>query len=341
MKIWFPVIRGGSGTDVYTRRLAQALERQGIATELTWFPSYFQIAPFLLRRSQPPPGIHIIHTNSWNGFAFRYHPIPLVVTVHLNVLDPVYKPYKSVAQRLFHGIAIRRYEEASFRAASAVTTVSESTRRSLHHTTNGKPVQVIYNWVDTTSYSPAVDYRPPSSRPFQLLFVGNLSRRKGADLLGPIMRELGPGFELQLTSGIRGYKVKGLTENMNPLGRITDEGRLIEIYRRCDALLFPSRLEGFSLAPLEAMACGKPVIATHASSLPEVVVHGVTGFLCPRDNIAAFAAACRKLADNHQLLLSYGEAARRRATEFFSQEVIIPRYIALYEKLAEQAEARA
>ncbi len=338
MKIWFPVIKGGSGTDVFTRRLADALKRRGIATEITWFSTYYQFAPFLLRYVSPPPGTNIIHANSWNGFAFKRPGIPLVVTAHLNVLDPIYQPYKNPAQQLFHDIAIRRFERASFRAASAITVVSESTRRSLGETAKRQAMQVIYNWIDTAAFTLGDRYRPPSTRPFQLLFVGNLPRRKGADLLAPIMKELGPGFELHFTSGIRRYKPEELTDNMRPLGRIADEGRLIEIYRQCDALLFPSRLEGFSLVPLEAMACGKPVIATNISSLPEVVLDGVTGFLCPKDDIAAFVTACRNLAYDPETLRQYGKAARRRAEELFSEDIIIPQYISLYEKLADSRE---
>jgi glycosyltransferase involved in cell wall biosynthesis len=152
------------------------------------------------------------------------------------------------------------------------------------------------------------------------------------------MKRLGPGFELQFTSGIRAHRAKSLSENMRPLGPITDERRLIETYRQCDALLFPSRQEGFSLVPLEAMACGKPVIATHTSSLPEVVENGVTGLLCARDDIAAFVSACRKLADNPEILLAYGQAARRRAEELFSEERVMPQFIDLYRNLADRLE---
>jgi len=86
------------------------------------------------------------------------------------------------------------------------------------------------------------------------------------------------------------------------------------------------------------MACGKSVIAANTSSLPEIVEDGVTGLLCPPDNIPAFVAACRKLADNPEILYKHGQAAIRRAEEIFSEERIIPQYIALYEKLAAETE---
>src|SRR3989338_5994995 len=154
MKIWFPVIKGGSGTDVFTRRLAEALERRGVAAEVTWFPRHFQFAPFFLSFVRPPSGTQVIHTNSWNGFVFKRWRIPLLVTAHLNVLDPIYGSYKNPAQHLFHEIAIRRFERASFHAATAITAVSESTRQSLGDTLEGLAARVIYNWVDTTNFTP-------------------------------------------------------------------------------------------------------------------------------------------------------------------------------------------
>jgi len=334
MKVWFPLIEGGSGTDVFTRRLANALERRGIAVEVTWFHRYYQFAPLLLRHVRVPDGTNIIHANSWNGFAFKRAGIPLVVTEHLPVLDSAYRPYKRLAQHIFHQTLVRRYEIASFRSASVITAVSRSAASSLARTFDIDTAQVISNWVDTATFFPDSGEPPRTARPLRLLFVGNLSRRKGADMLFPIMQKLGPKFELRFTSGLQTLRDIPITENMIPLGQLNGDEDLLRAYYGCDAFLFPSRFEGLPLAPLEAMACGKPVIATNISSLPEVVQHGVTGFLCPRDDIAAFATACRKLADDPHLLLSYGEAARRRAEEVFSEEVIIPQYIELYEKLA-------
>lgn len=60
------------------------------------------------------------------------------------------------------------------------------------------------------------------------------------------------------------------------------------MYNFCDILLLPSCREGFGYAVAEAMACGKPVICTNSSSLPELVMEGKGGFLCEQDNIEDF-----------------------------------------------------
>ena len=333
MKIWFPAIQGGSGTDVYTRRLADALGRHGITTEVTWFSAQYQFAPFLLRGISPPSGTGVIHANSWNGFAFKRSGIPLVVTEHLNVSDPLYSPHKNLPQRLYHEALVRRFMAASFQAASAITAVSHFTAAGIARTLGAYPVQVIHDWIDTQAFSPESDNRRPPHRPLRLLFVGNLSRRKGADLLTPVMEALGSEFELRFTSGLRrGTRIpKG--PNMVALGRLTQDSELIDAYRQCDVLFYPSRFEGFGLPLVEAMACGKPVIGTNTSSLPEIVEDGVTGILCPVDDVTAFAAACRKLADNPEMLHQYGQAAERRVKERFSEDLIIPRYVQLYESV--------
>lgn len=334
MKIWFPVIRGGSGTDVYTRRLSEALARRGITTAITWFPIHYEFAPFLLKNVPPPPATTVIHVNSWNGFAFKRQGIPLVVTEHLNALDELYSPYKNLAQRIYHETLIRRFVLASFRVASAVTAVSSFTASGLARTLSIRNAEVIYNFIDTQAFCPQEQDRRSPDQPFRLLFVGNLSRRKGSDLLGPIMRELGPRFKLSFTSGLRGSRTRLCAPNMAPLGRITDDSELIRIYQRCDALLFPSRFEGLPIAPLEAMACAKPVIAARSSSLPEIVQDRVSGILCPTDDVRAFASACRRLSESPQILWDYGLAARRRVQSLFSEEIVVSQYLALYQKVA-------
>ena len=116
-------------------------------------------------------------------------------------------------------------------------------------------------------------------------------------------------------------------------GRIDDMHQMVECYRSCDALLFPSRLEGFGLAALEAQACGLPVIATQGSSLVDVVEDGRTGLLCTMDDVEAFVAAARRLAKNPTEWREMGEAARQRVATLFSEEQSVSAYIECYRKV--------
>src|SRR5918993_3665751 len=121
MKIWLPAIQGGSGADVFTLRLCEAIRREGLDAEISWFPNFYELFPFLLRRVPPPRGTTIIHANSWNAFAFKRASIPLIATEQLGVLNPAAPAHKNVAQSIYHQTVIRQFMRASFRLASAAT----------------------------------------------------------------------------------------------------------------------------------------------------------------------------------------------------------------------------
>jgi glycosyltransferase involved in cell wall biosynthesis len=333
MKIWLPAIQGGSGADVFTLRLCEALRRNGLDAEISWFPNFYELFPFLLRRIAPPAGTTIIHANSWNAFAFKRKSIPLVVTEQLGVLDRAAQAHKTVPQFVYHQALIRQFVKTSFRLASAATAVSDYTALGLQRSLGINSAKVIYNSVNTETFAPASEREANHSGPFRLLFVGNPIRRKGADLLAPIMRALGAQFELYFTAGRRQLSPQEVASNMFPLGKITNDVDLVKLYQRSDALLFPSRFEGLPIAVLEAMACAKTVIAANTSSLAEVIDDGVNGILCPRDDIDAFVAACRRLANERQICSWYGRAARDCAESRFSEDVVVPQYIDLYQKI--------
>jgi glycosyltransferase involved in cell wall biosynthesis len=329
MKVWFPTIQAGTGSDVFTIRLSEALRKRGIETEITWFNKYYELAPFFLKGKNPPTGTDIIHANTVNGFAFKRSGIPLVVTEFHCVFDPLYRPFKSFLQHFYHQLLVKRFESASFQLADAITAISASTKSSLESVFKLPDVQLIYLWVDTQKYKPLGKSGDRKKRPFRLLFVGNLSKRKGADLLEPIMQRLGNGFELRFTAGMRKKKRSSLLDNMTPLGRLSEK-ELIDEYQKCDALLFPSRFEGFGYVALEAMSCGKPVVATDSSSIPEVVENGVSGLLCPTDDIEAFVNACSQLEENNELCVKMGEEGRKRAKDVFAEDVIVAQYMNFY-----------
>jgi|LZQN01.1.fsa_nt_gb glycosyltransferase involved in cell wall biosynthesis len=144
------------------------------------------------------------------------------------------------------------------------------------------------------------------------------------------MEELGKGFELRYSMGQKSARFSNLPSNCVSLERLRSSEDVARVLRQFDAMLFPSRLEGFGLAPLEAMACGLPVIAAHTSALPEVIEHDVTGLLCSPDDIQAFAEAARRLAEDPNLWSRMRRNARQRVERLFDLNRMISSYLELY-----------
>lgn len=332
MKVWLPAIRGYSGTDVFTHRLAGALARRGVTADITWFPTHYQWAPQVLARRRAPSSVTLIHANAWHGLAFR-RPQPLVLTEHQGVFGRNHRPYRSIAQEFVHTQVMRRYLTRSLALATAVTAVSECSAAGLRDI-GFAGTHVVPNFVDTTRFSPGPTAR--RATPFRLLFVGNFAPLKGSEVLRRLMPRLGPSFELHFTSGLKGIDAGRIADNMRCIGRLTDDSALIDAYRACDAVIVPSYFEGFGYTALEGMACGKPVIASSAGALPEVIADGVSGVLCPPGDVEAFATACHRLAGDSTLRQHMGQAGRGIAVERFSEQAVVPRYLEVYEHVLDR-----
>jgi len=110
-----------------------------------------------------------------------------------------------------------------------------------------------------------------------------------------ILDRLPEAYVLYYTSGLFRGSMKDRRTRAWFRSGAPDRDGLVAAYQSCDMLLAPSRLEGFGIAQAEALACGRPVVTTRISALPEVVDHDRSGFLCPRDDVDAYADAVRRL----------------------------------------------
>jgi alpha-maltose-1-phosphate synthase len=318
MRVWLPYVAGDSGADVWTKLLARGLHDLGHEVIVTRFAHQWQYCPAPLLAHRAPDNLSAVIANTWNAFAFYRRGVPLITIEHHCVLDPAFSPYRSPAQAAFHRTAVAAFEHASMRCATRVVAVSQYTADSIR-LVFGRRVQptVILNGIDTDYFCPDPAAKPAERPPgrFRLLFVGNPSRRKGADRLPAIMAKLGDDFELSFTSGLRDDQLAG-ARNMRALGKLSLD-QLRDAYRQADCLLFPSRFEGFGYAAAEAMACGTAVVCSRGSALPEVVTDGEVGLLCPVDDIDAFCAAVRRLAAEPATRRAMGQRARKRAVACF------------------------
>jgi glycosyltransferase involved in cell wall biosynthesis len=114
----------------------------------------------------------------------------------------------------------------------------------------------------------------------------------------------------------------------------------MEAWRRSSIALAPSVWsEPFGIVVIEAMAMGRPVIASRIGGLIDIVKDGESGFLVPAGNSAALAQAMKRLLDDKSLRERLGQAARQRSQDFRAS-VVIPRIEAVYQKLTKMAVGR-
>ena len=267
MKIAIRQVRGGSGIDVWAENLCQGIRKGGHECSLDLYSGVCQFVPLLTKLQRKNPDSDIIHSNSWNGFAFK-NKQPLVITEHHVIHDPTFNPYRTLPQKIFHQW-IYHCEKKTFDVADAVTCDCKYTKKKLEEVFGYYDSYLVPVGIDNALFKPADVKRSVWNLPEDttlLFFAGNLSKRKGADLLPAIMKQLGENYLLLIASGQRTGSLTDCKNILN-LGRL-DLNQLVEVYNLCDIFLTASRLEGFGLSVAEAMACGKPVVATNCSSLP-------------------------------------------------------------------------
>jgi len=123
----------------------------------------------------------------------------------------------------------------------------------------------------------------------------------------------------------------GVRSSVRFLGKVEDVAAAL---RWADLYLLPTQVESFGLSALEAQATGVPVVGTAAGGLPEVVEHGVTGFLAPPGDVEAMAGGALELLGDAKRWKAASAAARERAA-VFATERVVPRYEDLYRVVAD------
>jgi glycosyltransferase involved in cell wall biosynthesis len=233
-------------------------------------------------------------------------------------------------------------------ACSVVVAVSTSTRDALlAFGLRPASITLIRNGVDTDFYTPgrATDLRAELGlRPDELLIgaVGNIRKPKAYEVLlkaAAAVSERSPGCHFAIVG-------QGDAEQLAPLEKLRDTLGIAarchflgfrrstpELYRNFDVFVSSSRSEGLSLAFLEAMATGLPVVATRSGGPQEVIEQDVSGVLVPIEDPDALAAALLRTLESPEFRVKLGAAARERVVDSFSLEAVLRQYAALYEKL--------
>lgn len=119
----------------------------------------------------------------------------------------------------------------------------------------------------------------------------------------------------------------GIEERVRFLGMRQDVPRLLSVM---NVFVLPSLSEGLSVALLEAMASGKPVVATRVGGSPELVEHGQTGFLVQPEDVRDLAANLMKLLSDPGMMRQFGQQGAERVRQHFSMAAVASRYRDLY-----------
>jgi teichuronic acid biosynthesis glycosyltransferase TuaC len=244
--------------------------------------------------------------------------LPFVVTVHgLDVFNTCF----------LAGIGARRRRAASINVYSAARTVICISGRVQRVLLDGMQQDVrsivVYNGTDTNFFSPSVEgSRPPAEQ--EILVVGNLHAAKGHEVVLRAVAKLRPSFP-QLKCRIIGEgpdrrHLEALAFELELAKRVQFEGRksraeVMEAMRACSVFVLPSRYEGLGCVYLEAMACGKPVVACRGQGIEEIIEHGKNGWLIsswinPTDALDELVKALSTLLDSPELCSRLGTAAR-------------------------------
>jgi glycosyltransferase involved in cell wall biosynthesis len=323
--------------------LKEQCERNGIDTHVMEMKGMFDVGWIRnvcrLVRSE---GVALIHTHEFTGNTYgaliaRLTGVPSVATVH--------------GKNYYWEQSKRRVAYRLVSRIGTMVTVSEDLKRFITKNVGvpEKRIKVIYNGQEAI---PHVRQDEKQRLRAELGLkenesvigtVGSLYPVKGHEyLLEAIPRVLrfypytrfliiGRG---QLESQIKEeLKLRGLENHVHILGFREDVAALLALI---DVFVLPSLSEGLSIALLEAMAAGKPVIATDVGGNPELVVDGANGFTIPPRDSEALAAKLCLLLGKKDLIQKLGENGRRRVQQCFSLQAMASNYEILYETCLNQ-----
>ena len=227
--------------------------------------------------------------------------VPQVVTLHEGALPPGKPAHERLVRLLV-------------RSADVVTAVSHEGAAYAARVGGRPDARVLTNGYDPSEFRAAAPYR--HARPY-VLGVGRLETQKGFDVLIDALAQLA-GDRVDLLLAGEGSErgrlevraaVCGVAERVHLLGE-TDRARTIALLRGAAVVACPSRWEGLPLVCIEALAAGRPVVATAVNGIPEIVRDGETGTLVAPDDAAALAASIQQVLHAPEAAAAIAERGR-------------------------------
>ncbi len=230
--------------------------------------------------------------------------------------------------------------------SDGITAVSDSLRADTYHDLRVRSeIRVIHNFLDCSVHrrAPAPTLRerlcPPDRYSKLVTHVSNFRSVKRADAVVRTFKGIREQVKARLLLVGDGPDLPGAVQLAKELGigahvEITGEQEdVIQLLSVSDLFLLPSSKESFGLAALEAMACEVPVVASRVGGLPEVIDHGLTGFLLPPEDLDGMAAASVTLLSDPALHARIAQAGRQAVRDRFSADKVVPQYEAYYREV--------
>jgi glycosyltransferase involved in cell wall biosynthesis len=292
---------------------------------------------------------HLFYSTTMGALARRLHNVPTVMTFHgdfhkqsgigrfsKRLRDALQGPF--ILKNLDRMIALTTYDADYLEERGA----------------DPARIEIIPNGVDLGTYHPISPelingFRERHHIPTDasmVLFVGRLVDQKGLPFLLEAMPELrrrvpearlmvvGEGPELGRARHLA--RTLGIDDAVSWTGRLSEK-ELVSAYNTSQVVAVPSLWEGMPLVILEAAACGKPVVASNVSGMPEFIEEGGTGFTVnPRDP-GAMAGSIEQVLEDNTLARRMSDRARKKASGEFDLKVQVSRTLDLYQRVMENA----
>ena len=231
--------------------------------------------------------------------------------------------------------------------SNAVTAVSENLKNDTYqHFAVTRDIDVIPNFIDLSRYEGCSTdgvisaFSPKGER---ILFHASnfrpVKRVEDVVKVFSLVRNVMPCKLLLAGDGPERPKIEALCRELGTCNDVHFLGKLKhieEVYSVADAFLLTSETESFGLAALEAMASKVPVISTNTGGIPEINIHGETGFLSNVGDVEDMAANTLMLLQNNETMQLFKQRAFQRAKDF-SKQSIIPIYEKLYQRVIDEA----
>jgi glycosyltransferase involved in cell wall biosynthesis len=318
--------------------VAEQAERQGIAVEIIscngrWDWNVVSQIRCLVKKHD----VDVLHPHGYKADLYAWaaaagNRVALVATSHN-------WPSKALSMRTYAVV-----DRLALRSFDRVVVVSDAVAQILLRSgVANEKVELIPNGVDLGRFrdvTPALRTELETGTEPVIGFVGRLVAEKGGvTLLQAAQRVLTkrPKAKFVLVGeGPARQEWEALARELGIDQQVTFTGArndMPEVYASFDAMVLPSEIEALPMCLLEAMAAGKPVIATRVGAIPRLIMNGTTGLLIEPGDVNALTKAILRLLEDRDFASRLGEKGRDRVAQHFSAQQMAKNYIGTYEQV--------